>query len=277
MALMHKAFTAALLLVAVVAAVPVAKHATPAAKHSPAPKLATPPPEIGHVVSRPFCSALRNNVGPAIGAILANDAVIKAGPGLFSDYNKAVGNGDMSETSRQMAMLKMENMVGPIVANIETVEKKLQDASVFHNPPRTADEAKMYAIQQHLLDVLAMQKASLDIVNGFVQTQQLGDMQHQGFGEIEAATAPDTANNGTQPTPNPMMVDPNAAGLPQDPHFIDPTTIPGLSVGFNPITRLNEGLKWTQSEAHAREDLASKGVFDAVHLCNPTPAATPTP
>jgi hypothetical protein len=275
---MYKAFSAALVLIAVVATVPAATHtAAPTVRHTPAPKLATPPPEIGHVVSRPFCSALRNNIGPAIGAILANDAVIKQGPQLFSDYNKAVGNGDMSETSRQMTMVKMENMVGPIVANIETVEKKLQDAAVFHNPPRTADEAKTVAMQQQLLDVLAMQKASLDIVNGFVQTQQLGDMQHQGFGEIQAATAPDTASNGIQTTPNPLMVDPNAAGLPQDPHFIDPTTIPGLSVGFNPITRLNEGLKWTQTEAHSREDLASKAIFDAVHLCNPTPAATPKP
>ena len=89
MGLMHKALSAVLILAVVLGASPASKH--PA---KPAAKLATPPPTITTVTSRPFCSALRNNIGPAIGTLLQNDNIIRQGPKLLSDYNKAIGNGE---------------------------------------------------------------------------------------------------------------------------------------------------------------------------------------
>lgn len=292
MGLMHKAISAALVLAVAIAATPVASASAPAAKHTsaphakptPAPLLASPPPEISHVVSRPFCSALRNSIGPAIGAILQNDSIIKQNNKYFDDYIKADGNGEFGDASKQITILHMENTVGPIVANIANVEKILNNQAVFHVPSHTNDEKRLLEIREGLLESLALQKASLDVINGFVQTEQLGQLQHQGDAENKQIIGNDQAKTQTNlSTPLPGTVDPNAAGLPQDPHFIDPATIPGLSLGSNPISRLNDGLKWTQAQARDRENVAAPKVMDAAHICSapakpavpPTPIATP--
>ncbi len=284
---MHKAISAVLILTIAVAAAPVAKHTpAPHAKRVAAPALATPPPEISHVVSRPFCSALRNAIGPAIGTILQNDNIIKENNKYFDDYVKYNGNGATSDASKQMTVMRMENTVGPLVGNIAIVERLLNNQAVFHVPPRTAEEKKLLDMRESLLEKLAFDKASLDVINGFVQTQQLGDIQHAGEGIVNSING--DVNQSKMmglSTPVPGTVDPNAAGLPQDPHFIDPTTIPGLSLGYNPISHLNDALKWTQAQAHERENAAAPRVMDAVRICNgpahrpaaPAPAATATP
>jgi len=276
MALMHKALSAVLILAVVLGASPASKH--PA---KPAAKLATPPPTITTVTSRPFCSALRNNIGPAIGTLLQNDNIIRQGPKLLSDYNKAIGNGENGTARKDMTLLQMENMVGPLVGNVKSIQKALEDPSVFHNPPRTADEKRLLILRDEILNAVAMQNASLDVINGLVTTAQLGEIQHEGEGIVSAINGDvDQSKMMGTATPNPMTVDPNAAGLPQDSHFIDPATIPGLSLGYNPITRLNDGLKWTIAQAGSRENAAAPHVMDAVRLCGggkPVPAATAVP
>src|SRR5665213_1249899 len=122
MGLMHKALSAVLILAVVLGASPASKH--PA---KPAAKLATPPPTITTVTSRPFCSALRNNIGPAIGTLLQNDNIIRQGPKLLSDYNKAIGNGENGTARKDMTLLQMENMVGPLVGNVKSIQKALED------------------------------------------------------------------------------------------------------------------------------------------------------
>ena len=273
---MHKALSVVLILAVAIGASPASKH--PA---KPAAKLATPPPTITTVTSRPFCSALRNNIGPAIGALLQNDGIIRQGPKLLSDYNRAIGNGENGTASKDMTLLQMENMVGPLVGNVKAVQKALEDPAVFHNPPRTADERRLLVLRDEIFNAVAMQNASLDIINGLVTTAQLGEIQHAGEGIVSSINGDvDQSKMMGTATPNPLTVDPNAAGLPQDPHFIDPTTLPGLSLGYNPITRLNEGLKYTIVQAGSRENAAAPHVMEAVRLCGggkPAPAATAAP
>jgi len=274
---MRKAISAVLILAAALAAAPVAKHAP--AKHAPA-GLATTPPEISHVVSRPFCSALRTNIGPAIGTLLQNDNLLRPVPALFDDYNTFNGNGETSQGHKDMTVLKMENKVGPLVGNIATTKKALENVAVFHVPPRTADEKRLLEMREQLLDVLAMQEAQLDLLNGFVQTQQMGDIQHAGEGIVKSINGDvDTDKMMGIQTPSPGLTQENLGGLAPDSHYVDPTKLPGLSLGYNTITRLNEGLKYAQQQTQKREDLASKKVIEAVHLCGApaTPVATPTP
>jgi hypothetical protein len=278
MGLMHKALSAVLILAVAVGASPASQHPV-----KPVVKLATPPPTITTVTSRPFCSALRNNIGPAIGTLLQNDNIIRVGPKLLSDYNRAIANGENGTARKDMTLLQMENMVGPLVGNVKSIQKALEDPAVFHDPPRTADEKRLLVLRDQILAAVAMQNASLDIVNGLVTTAQLGEIQHEGEGIVSAINGDvDQSKMMGTATPNPLTVDPNAAGLPQDTHFIDPTTIPGLSLGYNPITRLNEGLKWTIAQANARENATAPHVMDAVRLCggvkaSPAPAATAAP
>ncbi len=263
MGTMQKAISAALV---VAFAVAVAPASTP-----------KPPTEIVRTVSRPFCSAIHTSVGPAIGTLIQNDHFIAKAPPLLVDFNKFQANGDTSSGAREMALLKMENLVSPLVGNIASIEKIL-DSAVYHNPPRNAEDRRLLDIRNHLLAVLAQQKTSLDIINGFVQTKQLGQIQHASQSEMNGISS--DAQTNTVPltqTPSPYS-DPNQAGLQPDQKIFDPNNTNQLSVGPNKITHLNDALAATQREAQLREAAVAKNVLEAVNLCSGRPAqATPKP
>lgn len=244
-------------------------------KASPGP-LQTLPPEITHVYSRPLCNTLRRRIGPAVGMILQNDQTIAKGPDLFNEYNRRISN---ESAGRNMTLLRMENLVGPIADNIIAIKKLLEDKDAFPDRPRNEDDIKALQLKEHLLNTVAAQEASLDIINGFVTTQQLGDMQHEGFGYIGAITGSSeiTKNRNPMQTPAPGLSDPNYAGLAPDPHTIDLASIPGLSVGYNPITRLRDGLQWVRGTTTNRESVAAAPLLQVATDCGAAPAASPAP
>lgn len=243
--------------------------------------LTTPLPEITHVISRPLCTALRKRIAPAIGMMLQNDQSIAKGPPLFHDYNVAFGNGE--EGRRNIALLRMENLVSPIANNIIAIKKQLSDPELFPDRPTTSDAQQAIVLRNQLLKALATQEAALDIVNGFVQTQQMADLQHADEALLKQLSSPGDLGPGkdstSQPTPDPFTHDPNYAGLAPNPYYIDPTTLPGLTLGYNKITRLNDALEWTRTETGKRETTVAQSVTQVVRLCGgaQAPSATPTP
>jgi hypothetical protein len=271
---MYKAACAALVLAMSVAVT--ASAATSVS--SPKPKATSLPPLIVHVVSRPFCQALRSHIGPAVGALIGNDQTIGKGGPLFADYNKYKGGGFTG--SQNITLLRMENLVQPLVKNFAAIDKALNDKAVFHYPPRNNDDLRLLKMRDQLLAVVDDQKASLDVINGFVQTTQLAQMQHEGLDEAKnTVNAPDpgsTPAGMAQSTPLPGFADPDYAGLPPDTHQINLEQIPGLTLGANPVTRLADGLKWTQQQALAHEAPASQTILAGAAECRP-PAPTPSP
>ena len=261
---------AAALLLALATA-PTYSQGTPVASPS-----ATPLKTIATVVSRRVCSALRTHIGPAIGMMAQNDEAIAKGVPLFAQYNTA--NGDKSDAARGMALLRMENLVSPLANNSIAIQQALTDQNLFPPVPHNQDDRTLHSMQDKLLQAWASQNLSLDIINGFVQTQQMGDLQHADEGMLQSMSAPDAGSKGTTPaTANPLLSDPNQAGLPADPYVINPATIPGLTLGYNPVTRLAEGLKWTQNETAQREQTATSVVVEIAHLCGANSASPPTP
>jgi hypothetical protein len=252
---------------------------------TPAP---TPPPLplIYHSVTRPLCSSLADRIRPALGMMIDNDATIAKSVSYFEEYVKRATEG--SDAGRDIAVLHLETLVTPLVNNTLAIQKMLEDPSVFPPVPRTADDATLTAIKEQMLKTLATQEAALDIINGFVTTQQLSQMQHEGLGYISALSAQgpggqtnSAATQLTGPTPDPDH--PNAyddlalqAGLAPNPYEIDPTRIPGLALGYNPITALKEGVVWTQEQGRKAAEPLAKTVTDAAHSCG-APAASPSP
>jgi hypothetical protein len=273
-----------------------AQHATPAP--TPNPKLGTPPPEIIHVYSRPLCSALKGAIAPAVGMMLQNDQTIAKSPPLFQDYVKAAfedsgGAGDPGASPAQnLAVMRLENLVSPLADNILAIQKQLEDPSVFPNVPQTDDEKQLAQLKGQMMQALASQQASLDIINGFVDTQQLSAMQHEGFGYIASITGTNiqgqSAPKGTlagelESTPDPtkpqlfdnLAID---AGLAPNPYEIDLAHIPGLAMGYNPVSRLKEGVEWTQRDGKTREDVLAKTIVKTARECGAAqPASSPTP
>src|SRR5579862_545689 len=195
-------------LVAIAPAPPIRAADTPP---SPVPAHSgTPPPQIYHIITRPLCSELRSHIKPAIGMMLQNDKQIGKGPDLFSRYNRgalegqnntASNNAGMhsptlddsvgSNASQNMALLGMENLVSPIANNIIAIQKLLDSPELTKGTGSPDDDKRLQEIRTSLLKALATQSAALDIINGFVDTQQMGDLQHSGQEFISAINQTD--------------------------------------------------------------------------------------
>jgi hypothetical protein len=247
----------------------------------------TPPPQIIRIVTTPFCARLHDKVRPAVAMILENDQHIAKGPPLFKDYGRgafgaqgqAAGNFSNGAPSNsdsvynqspetQMALQRMGYLVSPIAQNLIAVQTTLDDAELLKPTGNPADDAQLAKIKKQLLETIAFQSASLDLINGWVTTQQLGDMQHEGMDYISEISRSDTTYKFNQQTPAPGLQDPNAPGLTQNPYNVDLAAVPGLSVGYNPLTRVEGGLEWLRQETTKREDVAAASIQTALKECS---------
>ncbi len=255
---------------------------------------ATQPPQIYRVLTRPLCGQLHQRIAPAIGMMLQNDVTVKKSPALFKQYNTAAlygadsggagqngpvagdpGSGT-SNMAQNMALLGLENLIRPVANNIIAIQTTLDSPELTNSTGNPEDDRRLQEIRSKLLKALAAQSASLDIISGFVDTQQMADLQHSDEGYISSINKPDTANSGlATATPNPLSYNPGYAGLPPNPYQIDLATVPGLTLGYNPVTRLVDALHWTMDETAARENEAAQDVMRSAALCGA--AATPAP
>ena len=254
-----------------------------AATPTPTPLPPFPPlPEIYHSISRPLCSSLQDRIRPALGMMIEDDATIKKSLPDFSDYIRRAAEG--SDAGKDIAVLRLETLVTPLVNNTLAIQKLLEDPSVFPAEARTADEKRLLQIKTQMLQALATHEASLDIINGFVQTQQMSELQHADEGYISALQA-SGPSGPSSPSPDPMHpqgFDDLAldAGLAPNPYEIDLTRIPGLALGYNPISRIREGVVWTQEAAQKAEAPLAQTVLEAVRSCGggaDQSAASPSP
>ena len=241
----------------------------------------TPPPVIYHGEVRPICAALSQHVKPVIGMMIQNDRTIALSPPLFKRYNQDLANVDPHDRSsnsaaRTLTLYHMEKLVGPLAKNVLAMQRELEDPNIFPPKPQSDDDKQLDQLRDALLKALAVQAVTLDLINGFVTTQQLAEMQHDvgpTSTEINAIEGSQLGPGSTPvpPTPNPLLVDPNQAGVGANPYMFDPLAVPGItgSVGNTPITRLLSAVIWTQQEAQRREDAAAQTVMQVVHECGP--------
>jgi hypothetical protein len=254
---------------------------------------ATPPPTIYRIVTRPLCSQLHERIRPAIGMMLQNDSAIKKSPELFRKYNDAALYGGDAGTARNglggdpdsgsnatqnVALLGMENLIRPIANNIIAIQTMLDNPQLRVGSGRPEDDKRLHEIRDKLLKALAAQNASLDIISGFVDTQQMADLQHAGQAYISSIGASDLRHGlASTPSPNPLTSNPNYAGLPPNPYAIDPASIPGLTLGYNPVTRLLDALTWTMNQTQTRENEAAKAVMASAAMCSSNTSPKPPP
>ncbi len=236
----------------------------------------TPPPEIYHVVTTALCARVHEQVRPAVAMILQNDQKIAKSPPLFAKYERATvsaGNGmglgdsmyaQSPETS--MTLQQMSYLVIPIARNIIAAQTMLDDAKLVAPTGNPQDDAKLAQIKAQLLQTIAYQNASLDLINGFVQTLQMGEVQHAGQEYLGAIQGGDMTDKPVGETPN-QYQDPNSPGLPPNPYALDVSQIPGLAVGYNGMDHILEGINWLQAETQKREDAAGKTIGSVLLAC----------
>jgi hypothetical protein len=268
-------------------------HASPSTA-SPGPahvaeRTPTPLPIIYHTKTSALCSALIEHIKPIIGMMQENDATIAKSPPLFHRYDQDLANRNpQSQTmglgERDLTLYHLEQLISPLANNVLAIQRELDNSTVFPSTPRNDDEKALDQMRNALLKALATQAVALDLISGYVDTQQLAELQHEGTeganinavngGDLAAGASPNPA------TPNPLLVDPSqVAGVAPNPYTIDPLSIPGItgSVGNTPITRLLEAMDWIRAETARRENVAAQPIIEAARTCRAAAASSPHP
>ncbi len=233
-------------------------------------------PVIIHVIARPLCTGLHRAVGPAIGLMLQNNAIIAKSQPLFDDYVRYNAEGSVGASARQLAQVRMEYLVGPLVKNTQKIDAILADKSLF-NKGRGGDYKKLASIKAGLLNSLKIQKSAIDLINGFVTTRQLADMQHSGFEYIGtlSGTQEIQSNPFATPTPNPTLYNENYAGLPPPTlgaGTVNLKNLPGLSLGYNPISAVASVMRWARSAMVQRQNAVAPKIIAAARVCSGAPS-----
>jgi len=139
--------------------------------------LATPSPApvlpalktITNIRATPFCTALREHVAPAISSILTVDAIVDKNAGFFADTRRPSGY----ELRQSMGRLHMENVIGPIVSDMDAARSQIQ---------RLPDDAAYAPMKSELADVLERQNDELNAITGYLATQAMNDLRGAATG-----------------------------------------------------------------------------------------------
>lgn len=243
---------------------------------SPTPSPAAPLPEIGRVRSTTLCTTLRQNIAPTILGLMKNDEIIGAGHRAFAKMaHDASGS---SSAAIDIDKLYLEQIETRLVHNLQVIDKLLGDDKRFPASPRTDDERAAVVLKTQLLAVADPQRKALDLVSGTLETESLGQMQHEFDKQMQSATAQDNAPMAAATSDPTSFI--GTAGLPDySPVAGLPTTASKTSTlsGHTVYDTIGASLEETQGTIARREQAASSAVIDAVGSCRAASAPEPTP
>ncbi len=242
---------------------------------TPAPA-ATPLKTIKHIYVSPLCTGLRQNIGPAIGKVLQNDNTIAQSRPLLRGYVKATAT---SGISKDLQVSRIERLITPLVKNTAAIEKLLDDPFVFPKHAISDADRQLLDIRADLQEVVTQQKRALDVISGFVDTEQLGQMQAAGSEalkltqshEIPGAQGGHSTGSaqsaGAAPTPPPSEIlnagVRNTPGQAADPALQET----GMVVGHNPLDVFDNAIGQYQQMLQSSEGQAAALVVKALPLC----------
>lgn len=267
----------------------VALAASPAAA-GPAPSPSpTPLKTITHVHVSPLCSGLTKSIRPAVGKVLQSDEIIASSKPLFHDYVQASSD-SQSKPAEDLAVMRLERLIGPLVANTQKVDRLLNNPYVFPKVARSSDDKQLLKMRAQLQAVNDQQKHALDVISGFVATQQMAELQAQGH-EMDAVTNPNIKTE--MPTPGPLSPTPSSpeilnAGVGNSSNDVsrqyDPRyKVSGNSLAAGPLDVFGNAISSYQQDIQNGEQAAAKSVIAAVPMCGghvpgqPEEAPVPSP
>lgn len=265
----------------------VALSAGPAPAVAAAPKpAATPLKTISHVYSKRLCTGLRRSIAPAVGRVLQNDRVMQTSRPLFQSFVKNSSSG--SQAGTDMDVMRLEQLINPMVKNTQEIERLLND-SVYPRNPQNDEDKQLLIMRAQLQAVLAQQKQALDLISGFVDTQNMAELQAAGHdydkainGTDQSKTPPGSSNSNTpqtSPTAAPAPIlnagisHANDPARQNDPRFKNT----GSVLGYNPLSAFDEQMAVYQESIKKPEDKISAGIFRAIPECGGTVPGQPAP
>ena len=133
------------------------------------PPLSSPLPVIGTTRAKPVCTAIRRAIAPAVAAALKNDQTYGGLRKKIFDY--VVKD---SEEARDLHLMQMDREVDAMVKNVNTLQDALKSSTLDIPPTAKPEDAKsLRDMKSTLSNVLAAQKAQLNAMSGFVETERM--------------------------------------------------------------------------------------------------------
>jgi hypothetical protein len=175
---------------------------------SPSATQSTPPlKEIGHVRSSTLCTALRNNLSPAVEGLRINDALVGRGQAILvrtaedaAAYAASVSPTDPTSAGDPFAQeaganagsasatgggsagsemdgFQLGTVSHSLAKNLDKVEAFLDDPHSFPDSPTSDDERALALAKSRLEAVVARQRASLNIISATAEMNAGNDLR----------------------------------------------------------------------------------------------------
>ena len=253
-----------------------------AAALSTAPTVAPTPqattlPEIGRVRSTHICAVLRDRINPALVRLAHSDGQLQTGKLAFLD----MGTHQVSQNrgALELDQVHVEFAVRKMVEDLAAVDALLTSPADFPKSPQSDDGRTAADIKAKFKQIEAEQQTSINVMNGTIETDRLGAMQHEGFELMAAAVGP---QRGEAVTPMPLpTVEPisfiGVAGLPAPPDLIvDPRSVEAQGLAADTMYgKLAGALHDEQLRAAKIEDELEATVVALARGCTASPSAPP--
>jgi hypothetical protein len=229
------------------------------AQLSPA-QAATPPPEIIHVTSSPFCSTLRDSVRPAIAGLMKDDQIIDAGHNAFLRLAAAQRAGG----GQAQIHAALTDAVRALDKNLATIDGILANPAEFAAASASSEASEAADIKAKLLAIASNQKLVANAINGTYETAALGQMQTElPLGSPIAEPDGPQSQLGAQSAP--LLA---SAGI-RDPQALDTTfLLDEGGFGTSAGDRLAALVASNEAETQTLEATAATAILHAAANCS---------
>jgi hypothetical protein len=248
------------------------------AQTGPAAARATPPPTIGSTHSRGFCDTVRDNVAPSVLGLMKNDALIGAGHRAFAKM--AHDTTTSSSAALDLDRVYLAQVVHALAHNVATIDTLLADQRRFPKTPASDDDELAAQLAAQLRAARDRQNDALNLIDGTLETEQMGQMRQDVSQQMQSAVGPSMAPTADAPSPAPNFLD--TAGLPSYSAIaaFDPRTLATSgTLGNTPYDRVLHALDYDQARIAGAEQVLSPTIVAAALGCqagaSPVPTAAP--
>jgi hypothetical protein len=204
-----------------------------AAAPAPAPTVL---PEIGRVRSTHICSILHDRIAPAIEHLANVDKQLQTGKLSFLSmaHNQVAG----VRPALQLDEVHVEFAVKAMLDELAKMHDLLSNPNEFPTSPQTEDGKTAANLKAKLEEVDAQHQMAINVMNGTIETDQLGQMQHEGMSYMMSAIGA-LPGEGVTAT-SAVAIEPTSyigyAGLPKPPDLlIDPRSIEARDLGADTL------------------------------------------
>lgn len=234
--------------------------------------------EIGHTKTSASCALLRDIVQPAIAGVLKNDEAINAGQVLLAktrDDSTAAAPGAIT-VDLGMDRARLGRVTVVLAHNLQVIRALLARLPKPGSETGDKDVAAQANLEAKLFDIVETQNAALNVLNGELETDALGQMQHEfptGMGPpIIGKDGHDEGSRSSYLTVAGLPTSPREAGfasasLPQD-DGLDAKNLLSSSVrGHTVYDSLMRSIHDQQAHIEVSENAEAALIFVTIDTC----------